>query len=55
MSKKLIIFDLDGVLIDSRENMKEAWAAVVEKTKTSVEFEEYFEQIAQKRSQGCWY
>ena len=45
MSKKLIIFDLDGVLIDSRENMKEAWAAVVEKTKTSVEFEEYFEQI----------
>jgi phosphoglycolate phosphatase len=45
MSKKLIIFDLDGVLIDSRENMRDAWEAVINITKTNVKFEQYFEQI----------
>jgi HAD superfamily hydrolase (TIGR01549 family) len=45
MSKKLVIFDLDGVLIDSRDNMKYAWEAVRSETKVSVEFEQYFELI----------
>ena len=45
MSKKLVIFDLDGVLIDSRDNMKYAWEAVISKTKISVKFEQYFELI----------
>ena len=39
MSKKLVMFDLDGVLIDSRDNMKYAWEAVRSETKVSVEFE----------------
>jgi len=45
MSKKLVIFDLDGVLIDSRDNMKYAWEAVKSETKISVEFAQYFELI----------
>ena len=45
MSKKLVMFDLDGVLIDSRDNMKYAWEAVRSETKISVEFEQYFELI----------
>jgi len=45
MGKKLIIFDLDGVLIDSRDNMRDAWEAVISKTNTSVKFEQYFELI----------
>ena len=28
INKKVLIFDLDGVLVDSKINMKKAWAAV---------------------------
>ena len=31
LKKKVIIFDLDGVLIDSKSNMKKAWGDVQKK------------------------
>ncbi len=43
--KKLVLFDLDGVLIDSKENMSLAWGVVKEKYKLNVEFKEYFSNI----------
>ena len=43
--KKLIIFDLDGVLIDSKINMKFAWQAVNKKFKLRVSFKKYFNNI----------
>ncbi|HVJ46399.1 MAG TPA: HAD-IA family hydrolase [Luteolibacter sp.] len=43
--KKLILFDLDGVLLDSRTNMEHAWAAVRKKTGITVPFENYFALI----------
>ena len=45
MKKKLIVFDLDGVLIDSKSNMNAAWIAVMEKHNIQVTFEEYFQLI----------
>ncbi len=43
--KHLILFDLDGVLLDSHENMRQAWAVVLEKTDLNLPFEEYFSRI----------
>ncbi len=43
--KKLILFDLDGVLLDSRVNMEQAWAEVRKKTCIAVPFEDYFALI----------
>ncbi|MFT4176372.1 MAG: HAD family hydrolase [Luteolibacter sp.] len=43
--KKLILFDLDGVLLDSQANMEHAWAAVRKKTGITVPFEDYFALI----------
>jgi len=43
--KKLILFDLDGVLIDSKKNMEMAWQVVQEKMNVPVAFEEYFKHI----------
>jgi len=45
LSKKLILFDLDGVLIDSKENMKLSWNFVKKKYALEVNFEEYFKLI----------
>jgi len=45
MSKKLVLFDLDGVLIDSKENMNLSWMAVCEKFNLNVEFIDYFSHI----------
>jgi HAD superfamily hydrolase (TIGR01549 family) len=45
MAKKLILFDLDGVLLDSKNNMNIAWDAVCETHKVEVVFEDYFSQI----------
>lgn len=42
---KLIIFDLDGVLIDSKNNMKSAWNYTKKKYKLNASFNEYFEHI----------
>ena len=43
--KKLILFDLDGVLLHSRENMLQAWDVVLKKTPISSPFEDYFALI----------
>ena len=45
MSEKLIIFDLDGVILDSKSNMRESWKKVCEKLKLKVSFNEYFKKI----------
>jgi len=42
--KKLVLFDLDGVLLDSRKNMEQAWSEV-QKTGITVPFEAYFSLI----------
>tara|TARA_B100000941_G_C28337886_1_gene465109 strand:+ start:125 stop:724 length:600 start_codon:yes stop_codon:yes gene_type:complete len=42
---KGVIFDLDGVLIDSRENMSYAWSMVKHHCKIDISFEKYFEEI----------
>tara|TARA_Y100000591_G_scaffold330595_1_gene362014 strand:+ start:552 stop:1163 length:612 start_codon:yes stop_codon:yes gene_type:complete len=42
---KLIIFDLDGVLIDSKENMKLSWLSVKKKFNLKQSFKKYFENI----------
>lgn len=45
LNKKLILFDLDGVLIDSKDNMKSSWNFVKEKYRLEINFDEYFNQI----------
>ena len=45
MSKKLVLFDLDGVLLDSKENMNISWMVVCEKFNLNVEFVDYFSHI----------
>ena len=45
MDKKLILFDLDGVLLDSKRNMELSWLAVCEKHDIDVKFENYFSNI----------
>lgn len=42
---KFIIFDLDGVIFDSRKNMKKSWLDVCKKHKINVSFKKYFEKI----------
>ena len=41
---KGVIFDLDGVLIDSRENMSYAWSMVKHHCKIDISFEKYFDE-----------
>ena len=41
IKKKLIIFDLDGVLIDSKKNMEASWICVQNKFNLNIPFEEY--------------
>jgi HAD superfamily hydrolase (TIGR01509 family) len=43
--KKLVLFDLDGVLIDSRLNMEYAWRAVQKTTGIDICFDDYFKLI----------
>ena len=45
--KSLFIFDLDGVLIDSKENMKSAWKKVKIKHDIKVSFNSYFQNIGE--------
>ena len=44
-NKKNIIFDLDGVLIDSLENMKTSWNATNKKYKLNISFKKYYDCI----------
>ena len=45
ISKKAILFDLDGVLLDSRPNMEFAWKEVQNHFGVTVDFEDYFKNI----------
>jgi phosphoglycolate phosphatase len=45
MNKKLVLFDLDGVILDSKHNMMLSWNAVREKHNIDVKFKDYFENI----------
>jgi len=42
LKKKIIIFDLDGVLIDSKKNMQVALAATSKKLNVHIDFNKYF-------------
>ena len=44
-AKSLVLLDLDGVLLDSRENMRLAWLAVQTELGVSTALERYFAQI----------
>ena len=55
MMKKLLIFDLDGVLIDSKNNMKTSWESLSLKYNLNIPFNKYlnfiglpFEEILKK-------
>jgi HAD superfamily hydrolase (TIGR01549 family) len=43
--KKLILFDLDGVIIDSKPNMAHSWSVVQERFSIDTPFESYFSNI----------
>jgi HAD superfamily hydrolase (TIGR01549 family) len=43
--KKLILFDLDGVLLDSKINMKLSWNEVCKEHNLDIAFEDYFSKI----------
>lgn len=43
--RALVLFDLDGVLLDSRRNMEAAWDAVRQTCGVDVPFDAYFERI----------
>jgi HAD superfamily hydrolase (TIGR01549 family) len=45
IKKNLVIFDLDGVIVDTRRNMEQAWKDVCTEFHLSVPFEEYFANI----------
>ena len=48
INKKVLIFDLDGVLVDSKINMEKAWAAVQKKFNfQEKKFKDYFSKIGQ--------
>ena len=40
-----MLFDLDGVLLDSKDNMRKSWAHVLERTNLKIPFEDYFSRI----------
>jgi len=44
-NKRLIIFDLDGVLLDSRDNMEFSWKKATAKAGVEIPFERYFNEI----------
>ena len=46
LSKKILIFDLDGVIIDSKKNMQISWTEVQKKFSLNhINFEIYFKNI----------
>jgi len=45
MKKKLYIFDLDGVLVNSKQNMKLSWGFVQKQFSLSQNFKRYFQHI----------
>ena len=45
MKIRLVLFDLDGVLLDSADNMRRSWAVLLEKTGLQIPFDDYFSKI----------
>lgn len=45
--KRLVLFDLDGVLVDTRANMQAAWSAVCRELRIAVPFDAYIAEIGQ--------
>ena len=45
LTKKLVIFDLDGVIVDTRRNMEQAWRDVCAQFDLSVPFTHYYRNI----------
>lgn len=45
MNKKLLIFDLDGVIFDSKKNMEIAWNETSKKFNLKISFSSYFKKI----------
>lgn len=45
MKPEMLLFDLDGVILDSRMNMQLAWKKVREQVPEAPSFEEYFKHI----------
>ncbi len=43
--KKLVLFDLDGVILDSKHNMNIAWNATCNKHNINISFDDYFANI----------
>lgn len=43
--KRLVLFDLDGVLLHSHDNMRKAWEVVLRETDVNLPFEAYFALI----------
>lgn len=43
--KRLVVLDVDGVILDSRGNMEQAWRMVCTRIGVTVPFDAYFEQI----------
>jgi phosphoglycolate phosphatase len=43
--KKLVLFDLDGVILDSKINMELSWNEVCKEHNLSIKFEDYFSKI----------
>ena len=43
--KKIYLFDLDGVILDSKKNMNLAWNSVRKELGIEVEFKEYYSKI----------
>ena len=44
-NKKLIIFDLDGVILDSKKNMQNSWSKVCKKHRLNISFKKYEQYI----------
>ena len=44
-NKKLYLFDLDGVLFDTKKNMQKSWDGVNKEFKLNIKFKEYFSRI----------
>ena len=45
IKKNIIIFDLDGVLINSKKNMEYAWKQTCEKHNLKIKFKRYFSYV----------
>lgn len=50
-NKKLILFDLDGVILNSKDNMFTSWLAVQDEFNITVPFDSYFQNIGRPFSE----